>query len=97
MRNVSRPLSTSSVRTAPESADTGTDDGDEISIDAVKGTISVDLSQEELSKRAKKWKPRQTDYQSGALWKYAQTVGTARLGAVTHPGGAKETHVYAHI
>ncbi|HSO46781.1 MAG TPA: dihydroxy-acid dehydratase, partial [Rhizobiaceae bacterium] len=72
-------------------------DGDVISIDAVKGTISVDLSQDELDRRAKKWKPRQTDYQSGALWKYAQTVGTARLGAVTHPGGAKETHVYADI
>jgi dihydroxy-acid dehydratase len=71
--------------------------GDIIELDAVKGTISVALSQEELDKRAKKWKPRQTDYQSGALWKYAQTVGTARYGAVTHPGGAKETHVYADI
>jgi dihydroxy-acid dehydratase len=72
-------------------------DGDVIELDAVKGTISVALSQEELDRRAKKWKPRQTDYQSGALWKYAQTVGTARYGAVTHPGGAKETHVYADI
>jgi dihydroxy-acid dehydratase len=71
--------------------------GDVIEIDAVKGTISVALSAEELDRRAKKWKPRQTDYQSGALWKYAQTVGTARYGAVTHPGGAKETHVYADI
>ncbi len=71
--------------------------GDVIEIDAVKGTIGVSLSAEELQKRAKKWKPRQTDYQSGALWKYAQTVGTARYGAVTHPGGAKETHVYADI
>jgi dihydroxy-acid dehydratase len=71
--------------------------GDVIEIDAVKGTINVGLSAEELQKRAKKWKPRQTDYQSGALWKYAQTVGTARYGAVTHPGGAKETHVYADI
>jgi dihydroxy-acid dehydratase len=71
--------------------------GDVIEIDAVKGTITVGLSAEELQKRAKKWKPRQTDYQSGALWKYAQTVGTARYGAVTHPGGAKETHVYADI
>jgi dihydroxy-acid dehydratase len=71
--------------------------GDIIEIDAVKGTIGVQLSQAELQKRAAKWKPRATDYQSGALWKYAQTVGTARLGAVTHPGGAKETHVYADI
>ncbi len=71
--------------------------GDIIEIDAVKGTINVHLEQAELDKRAKKWKPRQTDYQSGALWKYAQTVGTARYGAVTHPGAAKETHVYADI
>ena len=71
--------------------------GDIIEIDAVKGTLSVKLSKTELDKRAKKWKPRQTDYQSGALWKYAQTVGTARYGAVTHPGAAKETHVYADI
>ena len=40
---------------------------------------------------------RRTDYQSGALWKYAQTVGSARDGAVTHPGGASETHCYADI
>ncbi len=71
--------------------------GDIIEIDAAKGTINVQLDQDELDKRAKKWKPRQTDYQSGALWKYAQTVGTARYGAVTHPGAAKETHVYADI
>ncbi|RWD71281.1 dihydroxy-acid dehydratase [Mesorhizobium sp.] len=72
-------------------------DGDVISIDAVNGTIEVALSDAELAARAKKWKPRKTDYQSGAIWKYAQTVGSARDGAVTHPGGAKETHCYADI
>ncbi|MDX8497460.1 dihydroxy-acid dehydratase [Mesorhizobium sp. VK4C] len=72
-------------------------DGDVISIDAVKGTIEVALSDAELAARAKKWKARKTDYQSGAIWKYAQTVGSARDGAVTHPGGAKETHCYADI
>ncbi|MDX8449264.1 dihydroxy-acid dehydratase [Mesorhizobium captivum] len=72
-------------------------DGDVISIDAVKGTIEVALSDAELAARAKKWKARETDYQSGAIWKYAQTVGSARDGAVTHPGGAKETHCYADI
>ena len=51
----------------------------------------------ELAARAKSWKPRTTDYQSGAIWKYAQTVGPARDGAVTHPGGARETHCYADI
>jgi dihydroxy-acid dehydratase len=72
-------------------------DGDVISIDATKGTIEVDLSEAELAKRSKGWKARTTDYQSGAIWKYAQTVGPARDGAVTHPGGAKETHCYADI
>ncbi|HWK66611.1 MAG TPA: dihydroxy-acid dehydratase [Rhizobiaceae bacterium] len=72
-------------------------DGDVIAIDAVNGTLDVELTDDELSERAKEWKPRATDYQSGALWKYAQTVGPARDGAVTHPGGAKETHCYADI
>ncbi|WP_136616276.1 MULTISPECIES: dihydroxy-acid dehydratase [Mesorhizobium] len=72
-------------------------DGDVISIDAVNGTIEVALSDGELAARAKTWKARTTDYQSGAIWKYAQTVGPARDGAVTHPGGAKETHCYADI
>jgi dihydroxy-acid dehydratase len=71
--------------------------GDVITIDASKGTIEVALSDAELAARAKSWKPRTTDYQSGAIWKYAQTVGPARDGAVTHPGGAKETHCYADI
>jgi dihydroxy-acid dehydratase len=71
--------------------------GDVISIDAVNGTIEVALSDSELAARAKAWKTRATDYQSGAIWKYAQTVGPARDGAVTHPGGAKETHCYADI
>ncbi|MBZ9677242.1 dihydroxy-acid dehydratase [Mesorhizobium sp. ES1-1] len=72
-------------------------DGDVISIDAMAGTIEVALTETELAERAKTWKPRTTDYQSGAIWKYAQTVGPARDGAVTHPGGAKETHCYADI
>lgn len=72
-------------------------DGDVITIDAVKRTISVDLSDDELAKRKAAWKPRQTDYQSGALYKYAQGVGSAEKGAVTHPGGAAETSCFADI
>ena len=72
-------------------------DGDIITIDADNGSIDVDLSEDELKKRRKKWKPHVNNYQSGALWKYAQTVGEARYGAVTNPGAAKETHVYADI
>ena len=70
-------------------------DGDMITLDAVKGEISVALSDAELDARKADWKgPRQTEYATGALWKYAQLVGGARYGAVTHPGGKSERHVY---
>ena len=72
-------------------------DGDKITIDGDKGTLSVDLSDKELEKRRKKWKPRETDYNSGTLWKYSQTVGSAQNGAITHPGADEETHCYADI
>ncbi len=72
-------------------------DGDIIEIDAVEGSINVKLTDEELAERRKAWQPRETDYTSGVLWKYAQTVGTAQKGAVTHPGGAKEKQCYADI
>jgi dihydroxy-acid dehydratase len=72
-------------------------DGDIITIDANEGTIEVALSEAELAERRKSWKPRQHEYQSGAIWRYAQTVGDAEKGAVTHPGAAKETHVYADL
>jgi len=72
-------------------------DGDQITIDAEAGTIDVDLSDDELAKRKVAWTPRGTDYNAGAIWKYAQTVGSAEKGAITHPGGKAETHVYADI
>lgn len=72
-------------------------DGDIISIDAVTGRIDVDLSEDELALRRQEWKPRGNDAQSGVLWKYAQAVGPARYGAVTHPGGAAEITTYADI
>ena len=71
--------------------------GDIIDLDAKKGTINVRLSKKELSKRRKKWKPKKINFGSGTLWKYAQTVGPAYLGAPTHPGGKKEVKVYADI
>jgi dihydroxy-acid dehydratase len=73
------------------------EDGDVIHIDAVNGTIDVDVSAEEMEKRRKTWKPKKTDFQSGALWRYAQTVGNALNGAVCHPGAKAETHCYADI
>jgi dihydroxy-acid dehydratase len=71
--------------------------GDPIVIDARAGTIDAMVSEEELAKRRAEWRPRGHNFNSGALWKYAQTVGPARLGAVTQPGAAAETHVYADI
>ena len=68
-----------------------------ITLDAVKKRLHVDLPKKELAKRRKAWKPRKTDYQSGALWRYAQTVGDTCKGAVTHPGAKAESHVYADI
>jgi dihydroxy-acid dehydratase len=72
-------------------------DGDKITIDAVVGTIDVALSDAELAERRRSWTARQNGYQSGTLWKYAQTVGDAENGAVTHPGARAETHVYADL
>ena len=69
-------------------------DGDIIDIDANAGTMSVRLSDEELAARRAAWAPRRHDFQSGAIWRYAQTVSPARYGAVVHPGGAAETHNY---
>lgn len=72
-------------------------DGDIIEIDAVAGTLNVKVSEEEFAARRRDWRPRETDYRSGAIWKYAQGVGPARQGAVTHPGGSAEIKTYADI
>ncbi len=70
-------------------------DGDIIELDAVKGTIDLKVPADELAARKAAWVPRKHDFGSGAIWRYAQTVGSALNGAVTHPGQAGETHIYA--
>jgi dihydroxy-acid dehydratase len=72
-------------------------DGDVIKLDGEKGTLDVELTASEFAQRAKEWKPRGDEYTSGYLWKYAQQVGSARYGAVTHPGAAAEKACYADI
>ena len=72
-------------------------DGDMITIDAIAGTLSVALSDAELAERRRAWTARRNNYQSGCLWRYAQTVGDAEKGAVTHPGARAETHTYADL
>lgn len=72
-------------------------DGDIIDIDATAGTLAVRLSDAELAQRRTAWQPRPTNYTSGVLWKYAQQVGPALAGAVTHPGAAHESRQYADL
>jgi dihydroxy-acid dehydratase len=85
----------------PEAYDCGPialiEDGDEIEIDAEKNTLDLNVSLEILEQRKAKWKPKEPHFHSGTLWKYAQTVGPAYLGAVTHPGGKKEKRTYSDI
>jgi len=71
--------------------------GDIVTLDALSGKIEVEVSRQEFARRRAKWKPRRTDHNSGVLWKYAQTVGPARYGALTQPGAAAETHTYVDI
>lgn len=85
----------------PEAAEGGpialVEDGDIVRIDADAGTIDLDVPEDVLAERRAKWQPRENAYQSGALWRYSQTVGPAYKGAVTHPGAKSEKHVYADI
>jgi dihydroxy-acid dehydratase len=85
----------------PEAADGGPialiEDGDIITIDAEAGTIELEVDPATLAERRARWLPRTNDYRSGALWRYAQNVGPASKGAVTHPGAKEETHVFADI
>ena len=86
---------------SPEAAVCGTialvENGDEILLDAEKGEITLNVSEAELEKRKKNWNEKTTDFNSGTLWKYSKTVGSAANGATTHPGANKETHTYADI
>ena len=85
----------------PEAADGGPialiEDGDEIAIDAEAGTLDLNVPDEVLALRRAAWVPRENAYQAGALWRYAQNVGPAVKGAVTHPGAKGERHVFADI
>ena len=74
------------------------ENGDVITLNAIEGEISVDLTDEVLAERKANWKgPRQTIYASGALWKYSQLVGSAKFGACTHPGARDEKHIYMDL
>lgn len=72
---------------APEAAAGGpialVKEGDEIVIDVENGELKVNVSQEELRRRALHWAPRPARYQSGVFAKYAASVSSASQGAVT--------------
>ena len=72
-------------------------DNDEIIIDAKKGKIDIIVNPKELKKRKSKILSKENDFGSGALWKFSQSVGSARYGAVTHPGAKKEKKNYSDI
>ncbi len=63
--------------------------GDRVTIDALKRSISVDLSATELRRRRSAWRPRRPYATGGVLAKYAHLVGSASSGAVTAPRVAK--------
>ena len=85
----------------PEAAECGPialiEDGDIIVIDAEAGTLDLEVDEQMLAQRRKDWQPRVSEYGSGAIWRYANVVGPARKGAVTHPGALEETFQYADI
>jgi dihydroxy-acid dehydratase len=75
----------------PEAMDGGpialVQNGDIIHLDADKGTIHLEVSDEELTRRKAQWKPIEPRYRSGALAKFAQLARPASQGAVTTDGG----------
>jgi dihydroxy-acid dehydratase len=72
-------------------------DGDIIAMDAEAGTLDLEVEPAELERRRKAWKAPPNPYQSGAIRKFADQVGPARYGAVTHAGGKAEVVCYADI
>jgi dihydroxy-acid dehydratase len=72
---------------APEAADGGPieliEDGDQIPIDADANTIDLHVSEAHLQERRSRWQPPESKYKRGLLAKYARTVTSASIGAVT--------------
>ena len=73
------------------------ENGDQILIDAKEGIIKLNVDENTLKARKNQILKRENNFGSGALWKFSQTVGSARFGAVTHPGAKKEKKNYSDI
>ncbi len=59
------------------------EDGDEITIDANKDILELNISDDEMKKRANVWKNPNSSPKSGVLAKYKRTVQSASKGAIT--------------
>jgi dihydroxy-acid dehydratase len=74
---------------APEAVDGGpiafVKSGDRIVIDVEKKKLDLMVTDAEIAKRKKGWKPRQNNYPTGVLGKYAKLVQGAETGAITNP------------
>jgi dihydroxy-acid dehydratase len=57
--------------------------GDKITIDAVKNTITVDISDDEMARRRAAWKAPPLKVTQGILYKYIKNVKSASEGCVT--------------
>ncbi|HZF15227.1 MAG TPA: dihydroxy-acid dehydratase [Steroidobacteraceae bacterium] len=66
--------------------------GDRIRIDARKRTISLDVAVAELGRRRRSWRNPKPPPAMGVLAKYAATVSSASLGAVTDAPTPVRTH-----
>jgi dihydroxy-acid dehydratase len=58
-------------------------DGDRVTIDVEARELSVDLPDDEIARRIAAYEPPEPAYPSGVMAKYAKTVGSASLGALT--------------
>jgi dihydroxy-acid dehydratase len=58
-------------------------DGDPVTIDIDARELSVDLSDEEIERRVAAYEPPEPAYETGVMAKYAASVGSASLGALT--------------
>jgi dihydroxy-acid dehydratase len=64
-------------------------DGDRIRIDAIAGTLDVELDGAQLQARRDSWEPPRRERLAGVLEKYERLVGPASEGAVTHAGAVE--------
>jgi dihydroxy-acid dehydratase len=59
------------------------ENGDLITIDALRKKLELHVTAAELKRRGKKWKPLKSSYPHGVLAKYCKLVSSASRGAVT--------------